>query len=160
MTRKNKYAKCSLSISDRSVLTRNFTLDTGDNLIDNRDYQLFLASLQPRAQMSQSKVIHNVIIEVKESASQAEVDAFFNSLVALKENSLIPGILSVTYGPNESPEGLSKGFNYGFSIVFESSEARDNYLPHPEHEKVKALIGPLLKDGANSVIVVDWKMNH
>ncbi len=110
--------------------------------------------------MSQSKVIHNVIIEIKESATQIEIDAFFHGLVDLKENNLIPGILSVTYGPYDSPEGLNKGFNYGFSMVFENSEARDNYLPHPEHERVKQLILPLLKDGLNSVIAFDWKMNQ
>jgi hypothetical protein len=39
---------------------------------------------------------------------------------------------------------------------FESVEARDAYIPHPEHKKVVDMILPLVKNGANSVIAVDW----
>ncbi len=103
--------------------------------------------------------MHNVVIQVKETASKEEIDAFFNGLVALKEQHLVPGIISVTHGPYDSNEGLNQGFNYGFSMVFENAQARDNYLPHPEHEKVKALVLPLLKDGLNSVVAFDWKLH-
>lgn len=103
--------------------------------------------------------MHNVVIQVRETATQEEIDAFFRGLVELKEKNLVPGILSVTYGPYDSPEGLNQGFNYGFSMVFESAEARNNYLPHPEHERVKLLVLPLLKDGTNSVVAFDWVLH-
>lgn len=104
------------------------------------------------------RVMHNVVIQVKDTATQDEINAFFHALVELKERNLIPGILSISYGPYDSPEGLNKGFNYGFSMVFENEEARNTYLPHPEHERVKLLILPLLQDGINSVVAFDWKL--
>lgn len=38
-------------------------------------------------------------------------------------------------------------------MTFESEEARDNYLPHPEHERVKAEILPCIND----IIVFDFE---
>jgi len=34
--------------------------------------------------------------------------------------------------------------------------ARDAYIPHPEHQKIVDKLIPLLKNGLNSVIAVDW----
>ncbi len=50
------------------------------------------------------------------------------------------GIESFTYGPYSSPEGFNKGFTHAFTMVFSSEEARDAYLPHEEHERVKQQI--------------------
>ncbi|MGO7624261.1 Dabb family protein, partial [Rhizobium ruizarguesonis] len=47
-----------------------------------------------------------------------------------------PGIVDIKYGPNVSPEGLHGGFVDGFAVTFESAEARDSYLIHPEHVTV------------------------
>jgi len=44
----------------------------------------------------------------------------------------------------------------GMSMRFESVEARDAYIPHPEHKKVVDMILPLVKNGSDSVIAVDW----
>ena len=56
----------------------------------------------------------------------------------------IPGILDLTWGENTSTEGLSEGFTHSFVMLFESAAARDAYLPHPEHERVKAIVIPCL----------------
>jgi len=37
-----------------------------------------------------------------------------------------------------SDEGLNQGYTHGFLMTFESIAARNAYLPHPEHERVKA----------------------
>jgi hypothetical protein len=102
------------------------------------------------------KVIHNVMLHIKDDTAQEDIDRFFNAMIELKVQGLIPGIVSFSYGEYNSTEGLNKNFNYGFSMIFESIEARDNYLPHPEHDKVKELILPLLYDGLNSVIAFDY----
>jgi len=42
------------------------------------------------------------------------------------------------------------------TMIFENRQARDNYIPHPEHKKVVDMILPLLKNGTDSLVVVDW----
>ena len=105
------------------------------------------------------RVIHNVLLHIKDDAAQEDIDRFSNAMIELKTNALIPGIFSFSYGKYESNEGLNKNYNYGFSMVFDSVEARDNYLPHPEHDRVKELILPLLQDGINSVIAFDYVLH-
>lgn len=48
----------------------------------------------------------------------------------------ISGIHSVSWGTNESPEGLGQGYDLGFVMVFENEAARDAYLPHPAHTAI------------------------
>jgi hypothetical protein len=66
----------------------------------------------------------------------------------------IPGLVDFHYGPYDSAEGLNDGFTHGFIMTFESPEARDAYLPHPEHERVKAIVVPCLA----RVTVFDFNM--
>ena len=63
----------------------------------------------------------------------------------------VPGILSLTWGPNISPEGLDQGYTHSFIMTFESVAARDAYLPHPVHQAAVKLVVPQLE----SVIVCD-----
>ncbi|MFB6274547.1 MAG: Dabb family protein [Halothece sp.] len=104
----------------------------------------------------QTQVQHTVLFEFRDDISQDQIDEVFRSIVSFKTQEKIPGILSISYGPHNSPEGLNQGFNYGMTMRFESVEARDAYIPHPEHKKVVDMILPLVKNGANSVIAVDW----
>ncbi|MEW6305419.1 MAG: Dabb family protein, partial [Verrucomicrobiota bacterium] len=57
-------------------------------------------------------------------------------------------------GVNNSPEGLSNGYTHGFVMTFESADARDAYLPHPEHEKIRGL----LQGVVDSVTVFDFEL--
>src|ERR1044071_2367946 len=66
----------------------------------------------------------------------------------------IPGILDLTWGPNNSTEGLSKGFTHSFVMLFEDLAARDAYLPHPAHQEAVRLVVPQLDD----VIVCDHEV--
>ena len=68
----------------------------------------------------------------------------------------IPGLLDVSVGDNSSPEGLAKGFTHGFVMTFADEASRDGYLPHPDHEAVKAQLLRLLDGGAAGVVVMDW----
>lgn len=66
----------------------------------------------------------------------------------------IPGLLDMIHGPYDSSEGLNDGFTHGFIMTFASPEARDAYLPHPVHERVKDIVVPCLE----RVIVFDFNV--
>lgn len=97
-------------------------------------------------------VQHIVLFRFKQGTLETKIRELFEELAALKEK--IPGILYFAWGPNTSPEGLNKGFSHGFLMTFESPEARDAYLPHPEHERVKDMIFEHLED----VLVFDFEV--
>jgi Stress responsive A/B Barrel Domain len=70
-----------------------------------------------------------------------------------KLRKLMPGFLSCIGGPYASPEGLNLGYTHGFIMTFANAEARNTYLTHPEHEKLKAAFLPDL-DG---VVAFDFE---
>ena len=65
---------------------------------------------------------------------------------------VLPGITDFSLGVNDSPEGLADGLTHGFVMTFQNGAARDNYLPHPEHDKFKAFVLPHLE----KVVVFDY----
>jgi hypothetical protein len=97
---------------------------------------------------------HLVVLRIKKDAKPAQITRVFAELDGLKKK--IPGILSFAGGPYSSPEGLNRGFTHGFVMTFRDSAARDGYLPHPEHEKVKERILPLLDGGLDGVVAFDF----
>lgn len=97
---------------------------------------------------------HIVLMRCKPEASQEEIERVFAALAALKDT--IPGILAFEAGENNSPEGVNRGYTHGFTMDFTDEQARDTYLPHPEHEKVKVQIGQILDTSSDSVLVVDF----
>ena len=66
---------------------------------------------------------------------------------------VIPGITDCSVGANNSPEGLADGLTHGFVMTFEDASKRDAYLPHPEHEKFKAMAIPHIE----KVVVFDYQ---
>lgn len=96
-----------------------------------------------------AKVHHMVFLKFKRDVSEDSVADVFAQLAQLQE--LIPGIEYFQGGPHSSPEGRNQGFNHAFLMTFRDVESRDQYLPHPEHERVKAQLISLIDD----VIAVD-----
>jgi hypothetical protein len=86
------------------------------------------------------RVQHLVLVRFRAGVSDREIAGFFAELARLRQ--LIPGIEYFAGGPNMSPEGLGEGFTHAFVMTFRDAAARDHYLPHPEHERVKRLILP------------------
>jgi hypothetical protein len=97
---------------------------------------------------------HLVVFRIKKDTKPAQITRVFADLDGLKKK--IPGLLSFAGGPYSSPEGLNQGFTHGFAMTFRDSAARDGYLTHPEHEKVKERILPLLEGGLDGVIAFDF----
>lgn len=98
-------------------------------------------------------ILHCVFLRFKSALTQDEKKAIFESVAALQK--VIPGIIDVKYGPNVSPEGLHGGFVDGFAVTFESPEARDAYLVHPDHVAVGERIVSSTDGGLAGPLVFD-----
>jgi hypothetical protein len=98
-------------------------------------------------------VRHVVVVRFKQNADVVKI---FAALHGLKEN--IDGILDISTGVDCSPEGLQRGNTHGFTVDFIDAAARDAYLPHPEHQKVGAMIVAAAEDGLAGVTVLDWEI--
>lgn len=98
-----------------------------------------------------TQIQHMVLLKFKPEVTSSKIEDLLKSLAQLQQ--LIPGIVYFASGPYSSNEGLNQGYTYGSLMTFESAEARDVYLPHPEHERVKAEIFPYL----DNLIVFDFE---
>jgi hypothetical protein len=93
---------------------------------------------------------HVALVKFKAGTNEKKIEEVFLEIQRLKE--LIPGILDFAWGRNNSPEGLHQGFTHGFVMTLKDAAARDAYLPHPEHERVKKAVLPFVE----SVLVLDF----
>lgn len=100
-------------------------------------------------------IMHMVLLKIRKDVPPTEVSRVFQALAGLQSS--IPGMLSFSGGPYSSPENFEKGYTHGFSMVFRDAHARDVYLPHPEHEKVKAQVLPLLQGGLEGAVAFDYE---
>lgn len=99
-------------------------------------------------------VTHMVLFKIKQDVPQKQIDAVFQELANLKTK--IPGIQSFSGGKYSSPEGLHRNYTHGFCMTFTDAKARDIYLPHPEHERVKKLVLAVLDGGIDGVLAFDY----
>lgn len=97
------------------------------------------------------RVQHMVLVKFKECAPAEARPRLMQWLTRIKD--LLPGMLHLGGGPYSSPEGLNLGYNFGVLITFTDAKTRDQYLFHPEHEKLKSEFLPLL-DG---VVAFDFE---
>ena len=96
------------------------------------------------------KLFHVVSLKFKPAATKDQIKAVEEAFANLKEK--IPGITSLDWGTNVSPEKHDKGFTHCFVLSFASEKDRDAYLPHPEHKAFGKVLGPVLED----VMVIDF----
>ena len=97
-----------------------------------------------------SIIRHVVCFKFNESAKKSEIERVEKEFAALKDK--IPGILSLEWGKNNSPENLNKDFTHCFIVSFKDEEARKIYLPHPEHMAFVSILKPIVED----VFVIDF----
>jgi hypothetical protein len=88
------------------------------------------------------RIRHVVLFQWKPGTTQAKIDEAYRELAGLQGK--IPGLQQFEGGPYSSPEGLNQSYTHGFIMTFADAATRDAYLPHPEHERVKAVIVPHL----------------
>jgi len=98
---------------------------------------------------------HIVLLPFKPSLSKNEIKKIMLSLSDLKKD--IPQIMSFSWGENNSPENLHRGYLHGFVMEFKDEHDRKIYLEHPAHIKVaQEKVLPALVDGVNSPLVFDY----
>lgn len=102
-------------------------------------------------------IVHIVILQFASHIEKKHIKEVFENLGNL-QHSVIPQIKEFTYGENCSNEGLSQGYNYGFTMKFSSSEDREIYLEHPEHKKIAEKIKSMLACDIDSVVVFDYEI--
>lgn len=102
-------------------------------------------------------VRHVVVFKYKKDATPEQIKEVTDAFRDLKNK--IPGIVSFEHGPNISPEKLDQGFTHVYLLTFENAEARDKYLPHPDHNKFGELLGRVnILDG--KPFVVDFRIEE
>ncbi len=99
-----------------------------------------------------ARVKHIALFKFKDGTPQEQIDKAFEELMDVSEN--VPGIEDYVSGPNNSPQNLNQGFTHGFVMTFESPEARNAYLPHPEHERVNGTLSTLV----DNMLVFDFEL--
>ena len=102
--------------------------------------------------LAQNGIRHIVCLKFKNDASPNQIREIEQKFPALQQS--IPGIISIEWGRNNSPEGLNKDFTHCFIVTFENEDARSLYLPHPNHQAFVDILKPLLDD----VFVIDFNL--
>jgi hypothetical protein len=93
-----------------------------------------------------------LFIQYKNQTSEEDIATSLCNFEQIKNK--IDGIESVEWGLNNSPEGRHKDFTHCVLMTFFDEAARDAYIPHPEHDVLKAQLGPILED----ITVFDYKV--
>ena len=96
------------------------------------------------------KVHHVVCFKFKTSATPDDIRKVEQAFSALQEK--VPGIESLKWGTNVSPEQRNKGFTHCFILTFKTQKDRDTYLEHPDHKAFGKMVGPYIDD----VFVIDF----
>lgn len=99
---------------------------------------------------------------------RAEVSRRFHALQAGTRSDGKPYVLSMTSGPNLSPEGAHHDFDLGFIVEFASIGDRNYYAGKPfvteeafydtAHDEFKEFVSPLLREGGSGVLVFDFQV--
>lgn len=115
-------------------------------------FQAVAADQDPLAKDSSSgKALYHVVsLKFKEGTTPEQIKAVEEAFAALKTK--IPGITSLHWGTNVSPEKHDKGFTHCFVLTFTSDKDRDAYLVHAEHKAFGQVLHPVLGD----VMVLDF----
>lgn len=85
---------------------------------------------------------HYGVFQFFPEITQEQIDECFRELVGMVGK--IPGLLAIEHGPYQSDEGLNDDFTHGFIMSFDTAKSRDEYLPHPEHVRVRDIVAPRL----------------
>lgn len=103
---------------------------------------------------AEKQVHHMVMFTWKADTSVEQATAIEKALKGLKEK--VPGIVSLTYGKQNSPEDAANkhGFQYGLSVIFANAAARDGYITHADHVAAVNVLLPYLAD----VAVLDYDL--
>jgi hypothetical protein len=106
----------------------------------------------PQEESNSTHIRHIVCLKFKPETTSESILEIEKKFPALKQS--VPGIISIEWGLNNSPEGLNKGFTHCFIVTFANELARTTYLPHSAHQDFVEILKPLLDD----VFVIDYNL--
>jgi hypothetical protein len=87
---------------------------------------------------------HVVSLKFKEGTTPEQIKAVEETFRELKTK--IPGIQTLHWGTNVSPEKKNHGFTHCFVLTFANEKDRDAYLVDPAHKAFGKLAGPHFDD--------------
>ena len=96
------------------------------------------------------ELFHVVSLKFKPGSTPEQIGLVEQSFAGLKEK--IPGIKSLSWGTNVSPEKHDKGFTHCFVLTFASEKDRDAYLVNDDHKAFGQVLRPVMED----VFVIDF----
>ncbi|HSU67577.1 MAG TPA: Dabb family protein [Tepidisphaeraceae bacterium] len=100
--------------------------------------------------VSKGPVYHVVCLKFKEGTTPEDIRAVEQAFRELKTK--IPGVQTLHWGTNVSPEHKNMGFTHCFVLTFATDKDRDAYLVDPAHKAFGKLAGPHFAD----VFVIDF----
>ena len=87
---------------------------------------------------------HILLIQFKPETTPAQIAAVKAAFLGIPEK--IDGVTDVEWGENDSPEGKNQGYTHCVFMTFRDEAGRQAYLPHPQHEALKAIFVPTLQN--------------
>jgi hypothetical protein len=94
---------------------------------------------------------HVLLIRFKPGVPSNAIDKIKAAFKAMLSS--IEGVIDVEWGENNSPENKNQGFTHCVLMTFADEDGRNEYLPHPQHDALKAIFEPVLED----IIVLDYQ---
>ena len=100
--------------------------------------------------MSEKLLRHVVLMGFKDTTMPQQIQEVERTFAGLPAR--INVIHGFEWGTDVSVENLAQGYTHCFLVTFRSEAHRDTYLPHPAHQELTELVGPLLE----RVLVIDY----
>ncbi|WP_150468362.1 Dabb family protein [Francisella sp. SYW-9] len=98
-------------------------------------------------------VKHLVLLKLPKTCRESSI---INVMNKFRDLSLELKFKNFVCGYNNSNEDLNKGFNYAFSMEFDSINERDNYVNNTSHISIaKQYLLPLINNDIESILVFD-----
>ncbi len=99
---------------------------------------------------------HAVWMKMRDGTTDAQRQNVWDLLRGVGDH--VDGMVNCHFGDNSSPEGLDRGYLYGFVMDFEDTASRDAYLIHPAHQAAAAELLALCEGGVDGVLVFDLEI--
>ncbi|EAO7713773.1 Dabb family protein [Salmonella enterica] len=96
---------------------------------------------------------HILLIRFTDLAMADQVAETLNAFLKIPE--YVHGVMNVECGKNDSREGKNEKFSHCVLMTFYNETARQEYLSHPEHIRLKKIFRPILE----SIIVFDYTLD-
>lgn len=96
---------------------------------------------------------HCVFFTFEDDTDQGERDDIFHSLAQLVDD--IPGMLSLSFGPNADFEQKSQQYRDGFVAAFADRESLASYAANPKHLDLGRRLVSNCVNGGEGIVVFD-----